>query len=288
MKRFHANIGSRDAALQETPKILKPVRVHAAIYVLCGVVNDLMRVIRCQSIVGHERIAVKRSASGYMLAYFLLQYSLTTAGNNGSTNLSAALQDAHDGGLVLRPGASDPALALTQVHVACLTADESFIYLNFAAKFGTEEIVLHRKANPLQHEPSRFLGNSHVLGNLVATDTVLAVSEHPSCGEPFIQRNRAVLVDRADFDGELTLGVMATTLPSTTLGIELADLFGTATGANDLAVWPSADSDVVNAVIGIREVNNRFLKALRFLVHLRSSLTKIYQKTMGESSIFVP
>ena len=31
MKRFHTHVGSRNAALEKRPEILKPVRVHAAI-----------------------------------------------------------------------------------------------------------------------------------------------------------------------------------------------------------------------------------------------------------------
>src|SRR5260370_1171503 len=120
MKRLNRNIRSRDTALEQRPKVFKPVRVYAAIYVLSGMVNDLMRVVRCQSFIGHERIAVESRASSYMLAYFLLQYSLATAGNNGSANLPAALQDAHDGSLVLRARASDSPLALTHLQIAFL------------------------------------------------------------------------------------------------------------------------------------------------------------------------
>lgn len=74
MKRFDRNIRARDAALEEIPEVLQAIRMHAAIYVLSCVVNHLMRVVGCQSIVGHESITVEGRASGDMLAYFLLQY----------------------------------------------------------------------------------------------------------------------------------------------------------------------------------------------------------------------
>ena len=124
---------------------------------------------------------------------------------------------------------------------------------------------MHRKADPLEHEPCRLLGNLDVSRNLVATDAVLAVSKHPGCREPLIQWNRGVLIDRANLDGELTLRVMAPALPCAPIGIE-ADLRSSAAGA-DYAVRPTPDSDVVDAIVRIREVDNCFLKALRFVFH---------------------
>src|SRR5208282_393222 len=250
---------------EQAPEALKAVRVYAPIYKLRCVVNNLMRVVRCQPIVGHERIAVEGRASSDMLAYFLLQYGLATAGNDRSANFAATLQNAHNGGFVFSARSSKTALALTQVHVACFTADESLIDFDFAAEFGPEEFILHRKANPLEHEPCRLLANANIPRNLVTGNAVLTVSKHPSCREPFIQRNRAILVERTDLDRELPLGMVAAALPSAPLRVE-ANLRCPATGT-DNAVRPSPDSNVVDAVVGTREVDNRFLKALGFLFH---------------------
>src|SRR5947207_234919 len=118
--------------------------MYPAIHILRSVVNDLMRVICCQSFIGHERIAVESRASRNMLAYFLLQYRLATAWHNGSANLSATLKDAHNGSLVLRSGCGDASFALTQVHVPSLAADEGLIDFHFAIQFRSEEFVLHR------------------------------------------------------------------------------------------------------------------------------------------------
>src|SRR5208282_2111863 len=99
-------------------------------------------------------------------------------------NLPAALKDSHHSRFVLRSCASDAALALRNVHVPRLAADESFVNLNFAAQLRAEEIVLHRKANPLQHEPCRLLRYLDVSRNFVAANAVLAVRQHPRCREP--------------------------------------------------------------------------------------------------------
>jgi len=287
MKRFDRHIRARDAALQQTPEVFESVGVYAAIHVLSCVVNDLVSIVRCQSVIRHERIAVECRASGDMLANFLLQDSLATARNYRRTNLSAALQNAHDSSLVLGTSSGNPALTFGDVHISRFAADEGLVYFDFPAEFGAKEIVLHRKPNALEHEPCRFLGNLHISRNLVAANAVLAVSQHPRCREPLVQRNRGIFVDRPDFDGELALGVVTATLPCSASGMERANLRRPASGTND-AVRPAPDSDVVDTVVGIREVDNRFLKARWFFLHFRSPVTKMYQKPVGESSNLLP
>ncbi len=44
-----------------------------------------------------------------------------------------------------------------------------------------------------------------IAGNLVTADTVLAVGDHPHCGQPLVQTDRRIFHDGADLDGELTL-----------------------------------------------------------------------------------
>src|SRR6266852_3427326 len=252
MERFNRHIRARDTALEEAPEVLKAIGVYAAIYVLSRMVNDLMRVVRCQSIVGHESVAVERRTSSYMLTYFLLQHGLATAGNNGSANFATSLQDAHDCSFVFGASPSDATLAFAYVHVSRLAADESLVHFDFAAEFGAKEIVLHCKANPLEHEPCRLLSDLHISRNLVTAHAVFAVREHPCCGKPLVERNGAVLIDRSDFDGELALRMMAATLPSAPLCVK-ANLCSLATGT-DHAVRPAPDSNVVDAVVRIREV----------------------------------
>ncbi len=72
MKRFDANVGSRNPALEQRPEVLKAIRVYATVHILSGMIYNLMRVISRQSVVGHERIAVERRASSNVLADFFL------------------------------------------------------------------------------------------------------------------------------------------------------------------------------------------------------------------------
>src|SRR5213080_1736518 len=98
MKRFHANVGSRNPALQQRPEVLKAVGMYAAIYVLSRVVNDLMSVLAGQSLIRKQGVSIKSRASSDMLAYFILQYLATTTRNHAGTNLAAAFHDSNDSG----------------------------------------------------------------------------------------------------------------------------------------------------------------------------------------------
>jgi hypothetical protein len=265
MKRLHANVGPRNAALEQRPEILKAVSVYATVNVLSRVIYDLMRVVAGQSIVGLKSIGIESSASLYVSVDFCLQFFFLAARNHTCANLPATLKNSHDGSLVLGACASDPALPLTDVHVPRFAADEGFIYFDFAAELGPKEVVLHRKANPMQHEPCRLLGNLHVTGNLVATNAILAVSDHPSSHHPLVQTNWRILHNGADLDGELTPCVMAAALPSAPIRI-VANLRSAASGT-DYAIGPTANGNVVDAIIGVREVDNRFLKGLGFVFH---------------------
>src|SRR6266850_811928 len=57
-----AHVGSADAALEQTPKVFKPVSMDAAIYIAFGVVDYLVRESRPQVLIGHERVGVDRAA----------------------------------------------------------------------------------------------------------------------------------------------------------------------------------------------------------------------------------
>ena len=52
MKRFHANVGSVNSALQQTPEVLQAVGVNLSVYVLLGMVDHLLGEICVQAIVG--------------------------------------------------------------------------------------------------------------------------------------------------------------------------------------------------------------------------------------------
>jgi hypothetical protein len=54
--RLHADVGSRKAALQQRPEVLKAVGMNLAVYVHNCMVNHLMRVVTGKPIIGEQRV----------------------------------------------------------------------------------------------------------------------------------------------------------------------------------------------------------------------------------------
>ena len=121
-----------------------------------------------------------------------------------------------------------------------------------------------RHSDSVQHEPCGLLANLQGAVNFPATNTVLSVGKHPRRGEPLIKADRRFLEERANLDGEFTLGMMDCTLPRLSLGVEGADALRTTVRADDLAIRPAASGQVGNAVIHAVEVEDSLLKALGF------------------------
>ena len=259
MKRFNRYVGSRDAALEERPEILKSIRVYAAIYVLNGMIDNLMRVIRRQSFVGKQGIRVQSRASRDMLANLRLQFMFLAVRYDGGANLPAAFQDSHDCGLVFGACASDSALTFGDVHVSRLATDERFIYFDFhatTAELRPEEIVLHDLADSLEHEPCRLLMNPQRLPEFVTADAVLAVAKHPKRRHPFVKSDGRILHDRADLQGELLLaGVAEPDAP----GLDERVFRRIAARTRHLTVRPTQFGCVGKAAVMIGEVNDGIL-----------------------------
>jgi len=222
-----------------------------------------MRVVGFESLVGNPFVALQRSSSGDMLSDFRLYGFPLAIRHYLCANTPPAFQHPEHDSLVGSASPGDALFPLAQVHVARLAADESLINFDLSAQLGTEEIILHRKADAVEHEPCRLLGYFHVTRNLITGHAILAVSDHPSCGEPFVERDRGIFHHGSDLDGELALGVMRTALPNAPLSMELY-LVRSASRAEHASIRPSPDRQIVDAVIWIREIYDCFLQALRF------------------------
>src|SRR5438445_11716907 len=172
MERLYAHVGSRNAALQQRPEVLKAIGMYAAIHVLSRMVNNLMRVVGCQSFIRQQSVSIKSCASFDVLAYFPLQCALAAIRYYDGAKFSAALHDPHDCGFILSASSCNPALPFAQLYVSRLSADKSLIYFDFAAvaaQLASEEFILQGQTDAMQHEPSGFLGHSQIAGNFVAT-----------------------------------------------------------------------------------------------------------------------
>jgi hypothetical protein len=256
-----ADVGAFESALEKTPKVFESVGVNLPVNVAFGVVNDLVDKILVQSLIGKKGIGVDRAASSDVLPNFTLDRVLAPIRNYRCADLATAFQDSHDRSFVFGASLGDADSALVFVHEASRTADESFVYFDFATDF-PEGFVLQGEPDAMEHEPSRLLGDLESAAHFIGTDSILAVGEHPSRCEPLVEPDGRILKNGADLDGELALGVMSGALPDTPRSAE-RDLLGAASRAGD-TLGPAPRNKVIEAVIWIREVKNRFLQALGF------------------------
>ena len=264
MKRFDANIGSSNAALEQAPKVLKPVGMNLPVNVLFGMVNDSVSVFLSKSIIGFQGIGIESRAGFNMLSYLSMESSTFAVSDYHSAHLAAALKCSEHDGLVFSASASDAPFAFIKVHIPRFAADESFVHFDMTAQFA-KGFILQSQTNAMQHEPCSLLGNAEIAGEFARTDAILAIREQPKSGKPFVKADGGVLAETAYLDREFALGVMLRALPSPALRIESADAIGAAHGANDFAVRPAFRSQVVNAVVLIREINDCVLQACRFV-----------------------
>ena len=110
----------------------------------------------------------------------------------------------------------------------------------------------------MKHEPARFLRHTQSAVNLIRTDTIFAIDEHPQCCKPFVQSERRVLEDSADFDRELALARLA--LPAS-LCCQIVVLFMAALRAG-WSFRPAQSGYGIDADLLITEVADGLLKRL--------------------------
>lgn len=79
VKRFNANVGSKNATLQERPEVLKTVGVNLAVNICGRVVDYLVRIMGVEAIIEEQFIGIKR---GLLLARsFLLLHAARVCGD---------------------------------------------------------------------------------------------------------------------------------------------------------------------------------------------------------------
>ena len=215
VKRLHADIGSIDPTLQEAPEVLDAVSVDVIPDVGFGVVDNHVDVNFAQALVGTQCIAVKRSSDFYIGLNMLLQHFLLAVPDHGTPELSAALQQAHNGSFVLASGSGDSNGPLALVHVSGFAADEGFVHFDFASAPAhlDERTGLHGEANTMEHKPCGFLSDTKSAAYLVGANPVFAVGDHPDSHKPLVQTDGGILEDGPDLDAELLAGMLLLALP---------------------------------------------------------------------------
>src|SRR5439155_17919330 len=258
MERLNTDVGSVKSAFQEAPEILKRIGVDFPLHIGDCMIDNLMRVLPFQSLVGKQFIGIERGASLDPLLDFFMQGLFLPVLDNNSLDFSAALHETDHGSLIFSARSGDAALPLRDVHVPGLAADEGLVNLDFARGFH-DRAGLHSLADTMHHEPCRPLHDAQITPDFIATDSVLAVGKQPDSGEPLIHSKRGVLENGADFQSELLLASL--TLP-TMPASDKPMLLGGAMKASHLAFGPAQLDRIREATFRIGEVFNRFFQGL--------------------------
>src|SRR5579864_53339 len=96
MERFHGNVGSTKAALQQRPEVLYALNVYLSIHVLLKVIYDLMRVLGFQIVVASEFVSHDRGASLNEIAHCSVHSRIPAISDDSGSDLSAALKCSDD------------------------------------------------------------------------------------------------------------------------------------------------------------------------------------------------
>ena len=76
------------------------------------------------------------------------------------------------------PGSGNPALALCDVHIAGLAADEGFIGFDMPGQL-LKRSLMECETNPVVHVPCGLLRDIEIAGDLVTADPVFTIHNEP-------------------------------------------------------------------------------------------------------------
>jgi hypothetical protein len=290
MKRLNSNVSTAQTPFQETPEILQPVCVDAALNIGFSMVNDIMDEARMQSVIANCAVRIDAGTVLYIVENFILQNFTCDVGDDlcaDSTHFAVknTLNDCF------------PAVTTTSylillsagfVHVLKTTPNVSFVRFNFGAgttQFAhvSERMRFQGFTDSLEHEPCRFLSYSQCATNLVTRDTILAIDQHPDGSHPLVEANRRVLEDSPYFDRELLFAALAVPEQAS---LDKGVLIVSATRADYLLVGPAEINSVNEGSFRIGEVNNCFLKSFRSF-HISHPVTTLDERIIGEDSLCV-
>src|ERR1700678_1415554 len=163
--------------------------MHLTVDVVLNMVDDIMHEVLFQGVVSNPFVGVDLRVAADFPQDFALQGIAAHVGNNLRTDFPhIAVKQAHDDSLVhmialeRAPFKLGHLCALTLVHVGESATDEGFVYFDSSATMAhlSNRFVLHEKSDAMEHEPCTLLSDLNVAGDLITTNSILAVSDKPS------------------------------------------------------------------------------------------------------------
>lgn len=262
VERFDTHIGPVDSALEQRPEVLHPIRVDVPVNVLLRVINDLVRVVAIQRIVGEQFIGDNFGTTANVHLNDIAQIVLAARLYMLYAHAACiALQKSEYDFFAHRPASVNLLGPLAKVHVPRLAADKGFVGFHGPAHFLVESALLHREPNTMVHEPRSLLRYSKPAMKFVAADSVLARDNQPRGAKPLLKRNRRVFKDRSSLQGKCWTLVLGVALPHASL-CQPRNLLGAARRASDLAVRPAQFHHELAAMLKVREPDNRLVESV--------------------------
>lgn len=275
MERFDAHIRAFDGSLQKTPEVFQSIRVNVAVDVRFRMVDYLMCVF-VQIIVGFQRVGVEFRTWCNVLANLFVKVMLSARANYRSVHLPGFTVKQTEYNRLAHGSASVNLFTpFVGVHEASRAADETFIGLNCARHF-VDGPSVHCMANPLEHKPCSGLGNLQVAGDLIRTNTVLAVRQKPHRTKPFVKTDRGVLEDGSDLNRKLLLTIQA--FPHEPR-FEKRKPFGLATRTRRTRRTPLGPSYHTKADFGVRKRTDCFHQAAGII-----GLNRFHDSTISQEA----
>jgi len=99
--------------------------------------------------------------------------------HNYGPNLAVTLKQSHHSDFAHTASAFNLSRFVAPVHVASKTTDERLIDFNVSSQLLGERSGLHGKSDSVKHEPSSLLCYPNSAVNLIGTNAILTVSDHP-------------------------------------------------------------------------------------------------------------
>ena len=200
--------GSVQAALENGPNALYPVRARHPANVLTRRMVDalLPEEQTAKAVVGRMLIRNQHGADFHIgVDSVLNRFHARTLDGHG---LGSPTTFAHPEYGSLAHGAASHFQLVGFVLISLQAADESLVNLHDTAQL--IGVLAARLTEPLQHEPSRLLGNTNLFGELERTDSLAGGDYQIHRVNPLVQRDVRTLEDRSCANGEVQLTRIAT------------------------------------------------------------------------------
>ncbi len=201
-------INPMQAPFQDRPHAVNTVGGHAILHIFpCAVVNRLMPVEQAvQAGIDRGIIRVNHGADLNMVKDCAMQGRFVRALKGPGDSISAPLPKADNADLT--DGAAARKQLLFLMLGGFLASDVGFINFDNTPKL--RKVIAAGFPKPMQHEPSRLLGNAYLLGKLQRRNTFAGCHQQIHGVKPLMQRDMGALKDGSGSHREiLNAGIAA-------------------------------------------------------------------------------